>query len=404
MSYSLTDVGADLEAVLHGTTLNTIRNLNGLYYRAAGKLLEDVDPQETKRIVETQGPIFTGVFDYPLPVDTKGNKVIDIRPQVNRLPQQVWVQSYNQAFDLSKILSNQNQFTLNFNTGIKTVRISTPLGLPPPVLMNDASTLSANGTWSTGGGATNLAVDNQNYVINGGALVFDLSAGPTSGYVENSTMDSVNIETALNQATQFLYTFLPSATAVTGVELRFGSSSSDYYVLSTSVTQQNTVFQVGWNLLGYAWANMTVVGSPDPSDITYLRVTWAYDGSLQTAVRLNAITSNLGNVLEMEYYSKYLFRSASTGAFQEKPLLSSDLINLDTESYNLYFNLVAYYAVQQQQGVSGGFDSSFFMNEYNRGLQRYKDMYKAENQKPTQRYYIQPQPYYSRYMGRRWIP
>jgi hypothetical protein len=403
VAYSITNLGADLQAVLHGTTLAQITNLYGLYNRAAGKLLEDVDPQETKRTVETTGPIFTGVYDYPLPVDVKGNKIIDIRPQVNRSPQQVWVQSYNQAFDLTKILSNQNQFTMNFNTGLKSVRIATPLGLPAPVLINDAASIASNGTWTVGGGATNLSVDNQNYILDGGSLMFDLSAGPSTGYLENSTMDAVDLESALNQATQFLYTYLPSATEVTAVEFRFGSGSSDYYSLSTSVTQQNTVFQNGWNLLGYDWSSMTVTGSPDPSEIDYIRVTWTYDTTLQTGVRLNAITSNMGNILEMEYYSKYLFRNASSGAFQETVLLNSDLINLDTESYNLYFNLVAYYAVQQQQGAnSGAFDGPFFLGEYKNGLQRYKDMYKAENQKPTQRYYPYSQATYTNYLGRRW--
>lgn len=402
MAYSITNLGADLAAVLHGTTLNKIQNLYGLYNRAAGKLLEDVDPQETKRIVETTGPIFTGVYDYPLPVDVKGNKVVDLRPQINRTWQDIWIQTYNQAFDVSKLLTNQNQFTINFNTGLKSIRISAPF-MPPPVLINDAASISSNGTWTVGGGATNLRVDNQNYVIDGGSLEIDLAAGSSTGYLENSTMDAIDLSQVVNQATQFLYTYLPSASSVTAVEFRFGSSSSDYYRLSTSVTQQNTVFQNGWNLLGYLWSSMTQVGSPDASEITYVRVTWTYDMTLQTGVRLNGISSNMGNILEMEYYSKYLFRDASTGAFQEKVTANTNLINLDTESYNLYFNLVAYYACQQAQGANAGaFDAPFFLGEYKSGLQRYKDMYKSEVQKPTQTYYPMPQGGYTQYIGSSW--
>lgn len=401
MAYSIANVGADLEGILHGTTLNQVTNLYGVYNRAARQLLEDVDPQETKRIVNTSGPIFTGVFDYPLPADVKGNKIVDIRPQVSRQLRDVWLQTYNQEFDVSKVPSLQDQFTINFNTSLKTIRISAPF-LPEPVLINDASTVSSNGTWSAGGGATTPTVDNQNFVLDGGSLMFNLAAGQATGYLENSTMNAVNLEDALNQATQFLYTYLPSATAVTAVEFRFGSGSSDYYSLSTSLTQQNTAFQVGWNLLAYAWASMTVTGSPDPSAIDYIRVTWTYDGTLQTGVRLNAISSSLGNVLQLEYYSKYLFRDVSTGAYQETVTDTTNLVNLDTESYNLFLYQVAVQAVQQQQGVNAAsYDGPYFENKYQQALARYQAMYKSEIQKPTQRYYYPTNPSYTQYFGRR---
>lgn len=403
MAYDINKVSADLESVLHGTTLNSITNLFGLYDRAGRKLIEDVDPQETKRIVETSGPIFNTIWDYPCPADLKGNKIIDIRPQVNRQLWDIWLQSYNQTFDTTKQTSGQDQFTINFNTGIKTVRIDAP-NLPAPVVINSASTLTGNGTWVVGGGASNLRIDNQNFVVDGGSLEIDLLAGQFSGYLQNSTMYPINLQVALNQATQFLYSYLPSATAVSAVEFRFGSDSANYYVLSKSTTQQNTVFQNGWNLLAFPWVNMTVVGAPNPASITYLRVTWAYNGTLQTGVRLNNILSVLGNILEIEYYSKYLYRDAITGAFQETVTDNTNLINLDTESYNLYFNLVAYYAVQQQQGLNASFyDGPFFLNQYNEGLTRYKAMYKSELQKPTQRYYSMPQASYSQTIGSSWI-
>jgi hypothetical protein len=98
-----------------------------------------------------------------------------------------------------------------------------------------------------------------------------------------------------------------------------------------------------------------------------------------------------------------LFRDSTTGAFQETVTDDSNLINLATESYNLLFNLVAYYAVQQQQGLdSTFFDGSFFLNEYNQGVQRYKAQFKSEVQKPQTTYYAQPNKSYGRFIGRGW--
>lgn len=402
MAYSITNVLADLEGVLHGTTVNQITNTFGIYNRAARKLLLDLDPQETKRILPFANPIFTDVFDYAIPVDLKGNKVIDIRPQVNRTAIDIWQQSYNQAFDVSKLASFNNQFTVNFNTGIKTIRIEAPF-LPPPVPLNLADSITGNGTWSTAGAASNLSVNNQNFVSSSSSLQFDLAALGASGSLVNSTSQAQNIANMLNQGTLFLYTYLPTGSNFTSVELQWGSSAGDYYSRTVTLTQQNTAFQNGWNLLAYNWLGATVVGAPDPTAITYLNVVWNYNGTAQTGVLLDSITANLGSILEVEYYSKYLFRDATTGAFQETVTNLSNLVNLDTESYQLFFNLVAYFAVQQQQGIDAvAFDGNFFLQQYNEGLEKYKSMYKSEVQKPKSVYYLQPKPGYNKFNSGWW--
>lgn len=403
MPYDVTQLKNDLEGVLHGTTLNQITNIDGLINRAARQVLEDIDPQETKRIVEITGPVFDSVWDYPIPTDLKGNKVIDIRPQVNRTQQDVFVQSYNQAFDVNKQNAwfNQDNFTINFNTSIKTIRINAQ-GLPAGIILNQASSLTDNGTWILGGGASNLRVDNQNFVAGGGALTLDLLAGQASGFIETSNMQAQNLSEHLNQATEFLYSFFPTASSITSMNLRWGNNSTNYYSRTVSITQQNTTFQNGWNLLSYLWAGITPVGAPDPSNITYLRITWNYNSTLQTGVKVNNSVSRLGTFMEMEYYSKFLFRDNVTGAYQETVTSDNNLINLDTESFNLLFNFVAYLAAQQQQGLDASFhDGPFFQQLYEQGLDRYRAMYKSEIQKPRSNYYFQPNPSYSRYLGTR---
>ncbi len=361
----------------------------------------DVDPQETKRTVEFTVPIFNGVVDYPIAADVKGNKLIDIKPQVQRLPRDIWTQQYNQAFDIAKqnIFTLANMFTMNFNTGLKSIKINAPF-LPAPLIQNYAEDTTSNGTWSVGGGASNLQNNNVNFVAGAGSLSFNLPSG--SGYVENSTMSAQDLSEELNQGTFFLYAYMPTASQFSSVELRWGSSSSAYYKVSATQTQQGTAFQNGWNLLEFPWLGATVVGSPDVTAIDYLRVTYTTT-AVQTAAGLNYVTIQLGKFMEYEYYSKYMFRDAITGAFQETVTDDSNLINLDTDSYNMLFNLVAFFAVQQQQGVDAvNYDGQFFGQEYLKCLTRYKAMYKSELQKPQGIYYSMPPQGYNRYFGRRW--
>ncbi len=485
MPYNILKLKQDLTGVIHGTTLNKVVNLNGIIDRSARQVLQDIDPQETKRTLQFSTPIFESVYTYFLAPDVKGNAIIDIRPQVNRLPGQVFNQDYNQQFSLGISGSLANQFTIDWNQGVRTILLNAPL-LNTGVVVNYASSLTDNGTWAVGGDATALEVNPVNFLAGGGSLLFDLvptgfgglgeftittpgsgytdgtfpttggtgtggtvtittTAGAVTavipstigsgyqigdvltitggandatltitdltyfGYLENSTSQSVNLEDFLNFATWFLYTSLPATpntdagTVFPSVTLRFGSSPTDYYEVETTITQANTVFENGWNLLSYLWSNATVVGTPDPADITYLRVTWYYDGQEHFGLMLNDIASRLGQIFEYEYYSKYMFANAITGAFQETVTDDSNLINLDTDSYNILFNQVAYLVAQQLQGVdAAAFDADFFLQNYTKDVERYKGLYKSEKQKPRQPYYGMPKPGYSAWLPRRW--
>lgn len=401
MSYIIQDLKNDLTGVLHQTQLNQITNLDGLIDRAARQLLLDIDPQETKRTLEFVNPIFNSVYDYPIAADVKGNKIIDILPQVRRLPSDIWLQQYNQAFDIAKqnIFTAQDAFTINFNTGIKTLRVNAPY-LNAPIILNYADSLTNNGIWATGGTGSNLAVNNTNFVQGAGSLQFDVTVG--SGYVENSTMSAVNLSSYVNQSSIFVWVYIPTGSQLTSVNLRFGSSASNYYSLSVTQNQNATAFVNGWNLCQFDWAATSTTGSPDSTAIDYVRVTLVMTGT-NTACKVNGVTNILGTILEYEYYSKYLFRDSITGAFQENVTDDSNLINLDTESYNLLFNQVAYLTAQQQQGLDALFyDGNFFLQQYTQGVQRYKNLYKSEVQKPQTTYYAQPYKGYGRWIGRRW--
>lgn len=399
MAYTILDLKNDLTGVMHGNRLNQVFNLNGVINRAARQLLLDVDPQETKRVLEFVNPVFNSVCDYPIAADVKGNRIIDVRPQVRRLPSDIWSQAYNQAFDVAKqnIFSATNMFTMNFDTGVKTIRLNAPY-LNAPNVINQAEAVSTNGTWSAGGTASNLSVNNTNFVQGAGSLQFDVATG--TGWIENSTMSAVSLSSVLNQSSLFVNAYFQTGSTMTSVTLRWGSDSSNYYTSTVTQNQQGTAFVNGWNLGQFIWKNATTVGSPNPAAIDYVRVSFTTSGN-QTGMLVNGVSSILGSVLEYEYYSKYMFRNSVTGAFQETVLTDSDLINLDTESYNLLFNLTVFLVTQQTQGVDAlNYDGNFFGQEYQKGLERYKALYKSEAQKPQSTYYYQPDKSYGQYLGR----
>lgn len=397
--YSVQTLLGELEGMLHGTTNNQIANINGVINRAARQVLLDVDPQETKRTLEFVNPIFNSVFDYPIAADVKGNKLIDIFPQVQRIPRDVWTQQYNQAFDVAKqnIYSQSDMFTLNFNTGLKTIRINAPF-LNAPVTINQIEAVTTNGTWVVGGTASNLAINNSNYVQGSGSLQFDTAIG--AAYLENSTMTAIDLSSVEDQSYLFAWVYIPTGTSLTSVNIRWGSSASNYWSSTVTQNQQSVGFVNGWNLCQFIWSTASTVGSPNSAAINYARVTLNTTVDM-TGCLINGLDSILGTILSYEYYSKYMFRDVTTGAFQETVTDNSNLINLDTESFNLMVYKVAELAVQQQQGLDASFnDGPYFANQYLQALTRYKAMYKAENQKPQSTYYQMNKPGYGQYLGR----
>jgi hypothetical protein len=396
MSYDITKVKSDIEGALHGTTVNQITNLYGAMNRAGRKVLEDVDPMETIRI-SALVPLYTNVYDYPCPSDVKGDRIIDVRPQVNRSVSDDVRQTFNKEFDLNKSQPTGSvSFTTQWNNGAKTLRIAAATGTP--ILLNNCNSITDNGTWAVTGGASALEVDNLNYVEGSSSLKFALAS---TGGIKNSTMEAVDLTDVKTEGSLFVWVYLASPTNLTNVILQWGSSPSDYWTNTATLQQDGTAFRTGWNLCEFSWQTASTVGSPDVTLVNYSRVDLTTTGAINP-VRIDSIVAQLGTIYEIEYYSKYLYRAASNGAFKEDVTLDTDLLNLDTDSYNLFFLKMMSVIVQQQQGSDARLgDAQYFEKEYMESLTRYRNKYLSQASKTQSTYYQMPQAGYTRYMGTR---
>lgn len=401
MAYNITTVLNDLSGVVHGTQINKIPNPYGLLSRTARTILLDVDPKETQRIVQL-GQVFNNVFDYPLPADVKGDRIVDLRIQAGRQPGDIFTQGYAQTFDANKLLGLANNTYAQWNTGIKTFRIEAPT-LQSPITLNDTSTLTG---WTATLGAQNLSLNTTNYPAGGGAIQFDLAAASGTGSIQMSTFSPVNVTGHLNIDTLFYWVYLPTGASVTSLTLRWGSDiTANYYTSTATLNQQGVAFQNGWNLISVPWASATKVGSPVVTAYDSVQLTVAYNSTLQTGVMFCNLTSNPGTIFEIQYYSKYLFRDPVTNAFQETVADVTDngkILNLDTESYNLFFNKAAYYVAQSLQGADAAYDATYWDNEYQNALTRYRALNPSEAMVKAEAYYTLPKR--RQYPGSFWRP
>ena len=399
MSYSIAKLKDDLTGIGHGTTIDKVRNPERMINRAAREILLDIDPQETMRIVPFDAPLFDRVYDYAAPSDLKGDCIVDIRPQVARNPIDNPSQTYSRVFDINKSNNTAPIFNIQFYSSIKTINYSSGL-LQPTVLVNGAISLTDNGTWS-GTNVSSLENDSVNYVYANGSVKFTIDAA-SPATLECTGMAAVDLTRDYNQGSEFVYVYLSAPSTVTSIAYRWGSSNANYYSRSVTVQFDGTAFQTGWNLLKYDWNGATVTGTPDYTAIDYIALVFTTDGTLQNNVRVNNFTSKLGTIYDLVYYSKFLFRDSITGAYKEETTDDEDLVNLDTETYNLLTNKCAVLMAQQMQGEDSTFDYTFFEKRYQQALDKYKMKYKSQMIKPKQAYYGNTkQNSYQRYFGRR---
>ena len=393
MSYSILDIKNDLSGILHGTTTNQITNFYGVLFRAASRILQDIDPEETRRTQQLVSPIYGQVsFDYACPSDLKGNRFIDLRPQANRTSFDVPQQLRSQEFDIRKVWPTAGSMVeVRNNNHVKTLRIAIPS--KGNILLNDCDTPTSNGSWSASGGASTPVSDDLYFVEGAGSLKYSLT---TNGSLVNSTMTAVDLTDYNDQAVIFAWVFLQSGSLPTSETLKWGSSAAAYWSKAVTAQWDGTAFVQGWNLIGFDWSSATEVGVPDITKINYLELS-TVQPLAATPVRLDAITCSLGSIYEFEYYSKFLFRDL-IGTFKEKPTADSDLLNLDTDSYMLYLNAVASECAQQQQGKDTGLDLSLFEGKYKDSLMKYYRKYPSQAQKASGTYYkVQRSSYADRY-------
>lgn len=380
---------SDISSAFHGTTTNKIPNIYGHINRAARQVIQDVDPKETQRIVQLGSQLFDDVYDYPCPVDLKGDRIIDLRLQAGRLPFDVFTQGYAQNFDANKSVSFQNKIYTQWNTGVKTLRVEAPTLITP-------TTLTSTGTitgWTATPGAQNISLDTNYNVAGGGAIQFDLAAGNANGSIQISTLNPTDLTSLVNIGTGFVWVYLPTAASITSIDVAWGSSSSNYYHSTLSTTQQGTVFQNGWNLLSLPWVSATKVGTPVNTTYSFVKCTVNYNSTLQTGVKFCNLMFAPGYIFELQYYSKYLFRNPSTNAFVEKIVdvtQNAYLINLDTDSYNILFNKTAFFIAQALQGADAEYDATYWDAEYQNALMRYKGLNPSETMLKGSSYYNLP--------------
>jgi hypothetical protein len=210
--------------------------------------------------------------------------------------------------------------------------------------------------------------------------------GSTTGILTNSTMTAVDCSDEEDVGSMFMPVFFSDASNITSVQLKWGSSSVNHWKTTVTGTSEGLAFQDGWNLLKFDWQGSTETGTPNSNVVNYVEVTITYDGTATPNCRIDNIVLRLGEIYNIKYYSKFLFRNNS-GIWINKPTADTDIVNLDEDSYNILLFILSYLVTQKIQGEDGVFDRNFFEVELEKAIKDYKRNSRSEAIKPQSNYY-----------------
>lgn len=366
MQFTIANLKDDLTGMMHGGSANKIKNFYSLCSRAGRNVLSRIDPLGTRRTAIISNAIHSDIYRYTAPVDLKGKKIIDMRPQMNRGVSDHFSGRSAVEFDMRKSLeSGKTKFHVSMDTGDKILWISKAIN-PEPTKIHDMDSLTADGAWTAGGQASNLTVDTLNYVSGSGALRFDIGTAGTDAYLENTTLGGIDLSSSEDEGEIFARVYIPDTTNLSQMYFRMGDDlTTNYWDMTTNSPHDRTTWRVGWQIVRFSWSGATQTGTPASSSINALKIGFTFSGALTTAIagfRVDRISCSKGKIYELDYYSEYLFKT-SAGVWQASTTSDDDIVNLDGDAYQIYVTEVGILAAHQMQGEDSSFDITFLQNE-----------------------------------------
>ena len=347
----IVDVKTNLTGMLHGGSLNKVRNIEMALERAANTMLSKCHPTETVRVAALTQAIHDDFDQYTLPTDYRD--IIDLYPQDNRNFLDSGGRRPAERFALQKAMENKT-LSVEGSEGSKILRVNWKSRSPKT--LHSMNSVTDNGTWSAVGTATGIQA-NSIFKVSGGASI-ELDVAASGDGIKNSDMTAVDMTDEDEVADIFVWVYFGSVANLTSVSAIWGNDLTTNYWSAVAQTTQadGTALRVGWNLLKFPWSTATETGTVAPATIDAFQITFTTTGAIAN-VRVDNIVFSIGRNFDIKYYSKYLFKS-SAGSYLSRTTSDDDSVILDNDALQIFLCEALIACAHQMEGA----DSTFDMN------------------------------------------
>lgn len=349
---TIQDVKSHLTGMLHGGTLNKVRNIEYALERAANNVLANIKPVDSEREAALTSLIYDDIYNYALPSDF--GVIIDLRPQEPRDTLDSASRRYAEPFDLRKSLASKT-ISIEGREGTKFIRVNWRTRAPEL-----ADGMNATTGWSAVGTASGLRKQILYKISGSASLEFDLAA--TGDGIQKTTLATLDLTDEDEAADIFAWVHIPDATSLarlTSATARWGNDLTTNYWTGAAQTAQadGTAFKVGWNLLRWTWSTATETGTVAPATIDSFRIVFAITAAI-TNIKVDSIVFAVGKNFDLKYYSSYAFKSTS-GTYIIRSTSDSDEVIFSGVALECFLEEARKECAAQIEGDDSGFDIRF---------------------------------------------
>lgn len=310
--------------------------------------------------------VVTGKYDYVLPSDFSGKRIIDI-PSVGarRLGSLEIISPVE--FDTRPRFGSVA--FKNYN-GIKLLKLYASNQSSTSVVSQLSSLTGDGGTWESSGDGTNVRVDTDNYPYVSPVIAFDVAAtGLTTAGIKNTAITSFDISKFVSSdGLAKLNVYLNSALPITSITLKLGSDSSNYYSVTATKQFDGSDFTSGDNVLYFTGFSKT--GSPVTASTVFCDI--VLNISSGHAAAINFALSDLsllhGVPTPIIYYSTYNWVANDNSTYKLDATSPLDYLIADTDDVDLHINEAVICAMREL-----GFPQSTIQAEETRQLAKIRE-------------------------------
>ena len=331
------------------TNVTSTTSIRSIINRGVRKAISDLDIRSTIRKASLSPNLFSNIYQYSAPTDLKGDRLIDIMPQINRSRQSYWELVLPEEFDRYKEEGSNDDsdegIITEENFSRNLVALSNDDMVRKLLLSMEVDDtgytidpLTSVGSWTGFGDGENLLADSDDYVKGNASINWDISdvGGVTAG-ITNSDINTFDLTDYLSNGSVFVWAYVSSTTNLTNYILRLGNDSSNYYSITVTTTNEGTAFEDGWNLLRFDMSSKSETGSVDDDNCDYCALYMTKDGAKisETDYRFNNLIIQKGVHFSTVYYSKYPWITNASVRI-ENSTADTDYIMADTDELELF--------------------------------------------------------------------
>lgn len=364
--------------MLQGLNLNNVRSLNTAFERAARETCVLLDiPEATLR---DNFVLYDGVTDYLLPTDIFASAAVDLRPQgQTRYRDDIVQKQPSEEWDRDKSDTTSTKITTEYDKGAGILRVVSNY----PTARIELDPMTATTGWTAGGTVSSLTTDSTVIWQSPSSLRFNLTIG--TGTL-TKTITAIDLTTYLGVGVAFLAFRTPSAANLTSIELRIGSSSSNYYSVIVTAGFLKAFAANDWMLADFDLSTATTVGTPDITKMSYVDLLFVAAGTM-TNFYVGDLWISLPSPATLIYQTSAIFLTSGATTPVNTITTNNDQILLNDAAYSIYEVMCALAVATQQGGTIANGVIETLSQKLN-GVRGYRgvlvqagllDMYRADN-------------------------